>query len=190
MDVQQTSTKTGTSLGVYLAWVHLEMSCPLAQLSAAGCKPSIKFSFLNSSTGTQNAKSKPQVYLETTNTTWSRMHSLSAEMESQCCRLNFRSPQGLAWLSQRTTGKMPIYSQRWLCKLGHCEMSLGVDKEMAKWPGLSSSGCRSRISSLTPWLIWLLTELWILLWVQKHHPIHTEPHKVPQNISLACSVQI
>lgn len=49
--------------------VHLKMSCPLAQLSAAGCKPSIKFSFLNRSTGTRNAKSKPQVYLETTNTT-------------------------------------------------------------------------------------------------------------------------
>lgn len=46
-----------------------------------------------------------------------------------------------------------------------------------------------RISSVTPMVDLAAHRGVVLLWVQRHHPTHTEPQKVP-NISLSCSVQI
>lgn len=156
------------------------MNCPVAQLT--GCKQSIKFSFLNTSSGTQKKKkimpSQNQHHLKWNgHISWALLGlqrwNLSAAAWvsdlNRCCPGWANEPQG----------KMSIFSQRGLCKLGQVERSQGMVKT-TEIPRIQdrisylTPSCTQRSWSGCPQSAGLCCGCW------DTHPIHTEPQKYPK----------
>lgn len=139
----------------------------------------IKFIFLNRSTGTQNAKSKPHVYLATTTTIWSGMHSYLSPPGH--CRGGTSVLQGEFQVSTGTGLTEPMNHRENVHLLPEGALQAGqlgdesgsgeITRTHFSEQAAGASWGQNFLSNpkLHPeGLIWLPTQFWSLLWLQRH----------------------